>query len=87
VTTTDLLAHRKGKVVTIAVADLEPGSSSVRYLDESPGDTAQMRVKVPLGHKVAPTDISSGADRHGVRPADRRGHQSNPLVTTSTSTT
>jgi len=41
VTTTDLLAHRKGDVVAIAVADLEPGSSSVRYLDESPGGTVE----------------------------------------------
>ncbi len=67
--TTDLLAHRKGDVVAIAVADLEPGSSGVRYLDESPGGTVEVREKVPLGHKVALTDIASGADvtEYGVR--------------------
>lgn len=67
--TTDLLAHRKGDVVAVAVADLEPGSNTVRYLDESPGGSVEVKEEVPLGHKVALTDISIGSEviEYGVR--------------------
>lgn len=61
-TTTDLLGHRRGDAVAVAVADLEPGQSSVGFLDESPGHTVQVRDEVPLGHKVALVDIASGAE-------------------------
>lgn len=61
-TRTDLLAHHKGDAVAVAVRDLEPGTSSVGYLDESPGMTVDVTGQIPLGHKVALHDLTSGAE-------------------------
>ena len=59
---TELLAHRQGDDVAVAVADLDPGPGRVGFLDESPAGDVQVREEVPLGHKVALVDIASGAD-------------------------
>lgn len=60
--TTDLLAHREGDAVAVAVADLSPGPRTLRYLDETSGGTVEVNDEVPLGHKVALSDLGSGAD-------------------------
>ncbi|MGN6130662.1 MAG: UxaA family hydrolase [Nocardioidaceae bacterium] len=58
---TQLLAHRSGDHVAVAVEDLEPGITSLGYLDQSPGAEIEVTGQVPLGHKVAledlPTDV------------------------------
>lgn len=61
-TQTDLLAHHQGDAVAVAVRDLDAGSMSVGYLDESAGSTVDVTGKVPLGHKVALQDLADGAD-------------------------
>lgn len=57
-----LLAHHAGDHVAVAVEDLEPGATSLSYLDESPGDEVQVTGRVPLGHKVALEDLPTGAE-------------------------
>lgn len=59
---TGLLAHHQGDAVAVAVRDLEPGTSSVGFLDESPGATLDVVGKIPLGHKVALQDLAAGTD-------------------------
>ncbi len=61
-TKTDLLAHQQGDAVAVAVSDLEPGTSSVGFLDEGPGSTVDVVGQVPLGHKVALQDLAAGTD-------------------------
>lgn len=57
---TDLLAHHDGDAVAVAVKDLEPGSRSVGYLDESQSATVEVTQQIPLGHKVALQDLPTG---------------------------
>jgi altronate dehydratase len=59
---TDLLAHHKGDAVAVAVKDLDPGTSSVGYLDESPQATVDVIGHIPLGHKVALQDLAGGTE-------------------------
>lgn len=61
-TKTDLLAHHHGDAVAVAVRDLEPGTCSVGFLDESSGATVDVVGQIPLGHKVALQDLSAGTD-------------------------
>jgi (2R)-sulfolactate sulfo-lyase subunit alpha len=63
------LAHRSGDAVAVAVADVEPGQAEVGYLDEGASLTIDVTARIPLGHKVALTDVASGADviEYGVR--------------------
>lgn len=72
----DFLAHLDGDAVAVAVRDVEPGSAQVNYLDEREPETVEVKAPVPLGHKVALTDVASGADvieyglRIGIASAD-----------------
>lgn len=65
------LAHKSGDAVAVAVRDVEPGDAVVGYLDETPDVEVEVRVAIPLGHKVALADVSSGDDviEYGVRTA------------------
>jgi (2R)-sulfolactate sulfo-lyase subunit alpha len=65
------LAHRAGDAVAVAVRDVEPGPAVVGYLDGSPSVEVEVRAEIPLGHKVAMVDTSSGSDviEYGVRTA------------------
>lgn len=58
----DLLAHHQGDAVAVAVKDLEPGTKSVEFLDESPGATVDVLGQIPLGHKVALQDLAAGTE-------------------------
>ena len=61
-TKTALLAHEKGDVVAVAVRDIEPESSNVGYLDESPETSVDVKEPIPLGHKVALKDLVAGTE-------------------------
>lgn len=65
------LAHKSGDAVAVAVRDVKPGNAVVGYLDETPSVDVEVRVDIPLGHKVALTEVSLGADviEYGVRTA------------------
>ncbi|WP_020495991.1 UxaA family hydrolase [Sciscionella marina] len=56
------LAHHDGDVVAVAVRDLEPGPAEGGYLRGPDSVTVQLNEAVPLGHKLALTDIAEGAD-------------------------
>jgi len=57
------IAHKKGDVVAVAVADLTPGETiQARVLDESHAVTVMVREAIPLGHKVALFDVPQGQD-------------------------
>jgi (2R)-sulfolactate sulfo-lyase subunit alpha len=58
----DFLAHREGDMVAVAVRDLSPGTISGAYLDTDKDLTVELHHEVPLGHKLALTDISKGED-------------------------
>lgn len=65
----DFLAHKDGDSVAVAVRDLDPGTVKGGYLEGPASVTVELRHAVPLGHKLALTDISSGADviEYGIR--------------------
>lgn len=76
----DFLAHRAGDSVAVAVRDLEPGPAEGGYLDGDTTERVELTNAVPLGHKVALSDVTSGAEvieyglRIGIATADiRRG--------------
>ena len=56
------LLHEHGDVVAVAVRDLEPGQVEGRYLTGEETVTIELNHSVPLGHKLALTDIREGAD-------------------------
>ena len=58
----DLLAHRAGDHVAVAVMDLDAGTRSIRYLDESAGGDIEVAQPVPLGHKIALQDLASNME-------------------------
>lgn len=70
------LAHQDGDVVAVAVRDLQPGTTEGSYLHGPASVTVEVRDSVPLGHKLALTDIAQGADiieygqRVGIATAD-----------------
>lgn len=63
------LAHREGDHVAVAVQDVEPGESRVVYMDSERALGLAVLERVPLGHKVALTDLAESADviEYGVR--------------------
>ena len=56
------LLHQRGDVVAVAVRDLEPGQVEGCYLSGEETVTIELNHSVPLGHKLALTDISEGTD-------------------------
>lgn len=57
-----LLAHHDRDSVAVAVRDLKPGTAEGNYLRGSSSLTIVVLEPVPLGHKVALTDIAAGHD-------------------------
>lgn len=58
----DFLAHHEGDVVAVAVHDLDPGHAEGAFLRGPASVTVDLREAVPLGHKLALTDIAEGQD-------------------------
>ena len=65
------LAHKQGDHVAVAVKDVDPGPAEVGFLDGGDPVTVEVAAPIPLGHKVALQDVSSGEDviEYGVRTA------------------
>lgn len=67
----DFLAHARGDSVAVAVRDLSAGRVTGGYLtDTETGPVALTATEgIPLGHKIALTDIAAGTDvlEYGVR--------------------
>jgi (2R)-sulfolactate sulfo-lyase subunit alpha len=58
----DFLAHRDGDVVAVAVRDLVPGPAEGAYLRGPASVRVDVLEEIPLGHKIALTDITEGQD-------------------------
>jgi (2R)-sulfolactate sulfo-lyase subunit alpha len=54
------LAHRDGDLVGVAVRDLDPGPVNGGYLSGPATISVRLTEAVPLGHKLALTDIAAG---------------------------
>lgn len=54
------LAHRDGDLVGVAVRDLDPGPVDGGYLTGPASISVRLTEPVPLGHKLALTDIAAG---------------------------
>jgi (2R)-sulfolactate sulfo-lyase subunit alpha len=65
----DFLVHNEGDHVAVAVRDVEPAAARIVYVDSDREATLEVLEPVPLGHKVALTDLAGGADviEYGVR--------------------
>lgn len=58
------LVHNEGDEVAVAVTEVAPGIAGVRYLDTGRQERIEVLEPIPLGHKVALSDLPEGA---GVR--------------------
>ncbi|PZR88664.1 MAG: hypothetical protein DLM67_20075 [Candidatus Nephthysia bennettiae] len=56
------LVHNEGDHVGVAVQDVDPGSALAVYMDSERSIELDVLERVPLGHKVALTDVDSGAE-------------------------
>jgi len=56
------LAHRDGDLVGVAVRDLDPGPTEGGYLSGPASLSVRLTEAVPLGHKLALTDIAAGQE-------------------------
>lgn len=65
----DFLAHHEGDSVGVTVRDLSPGLVEGGYLTGPVAIHIELRHDVPLGHKLALTDLTAGDDviEYGVR--------------------
>jgi (2R)-sulfolactate sulfo-lyase subunit alpha len=65
----DFLAHKEGDMVGVAVRDLRPGAVHGAYLDTDADVSVELRHEVPLGHKLALTDVPAGTEviEYGLR--------------------
>jgi (2R)-sulfolactate sulfo-lyase subunit alpha len=65
----DMLVHKDGDSVAVAVQDLVPGTVHGRYLEGPESVTVELLEAVPLGHKLALTDLKAGEDviEYGLR--------------------
>jgi (2R)-sulfolactate sulfo-lyase subunit alpha len=65
----DFLAHKDGDSVAVAVQDLVPGTVHGSYLEGPESVTVELREAVPLGHKLALSDLMPGEDviEYGLR--------------------
>lgn len=74
------LVHNEGDHVGVAVQDVEPGRARAVYIDSNRDVEIDVSERIPLGHKVALSDLTAGAEvveykvRVGLtRQAIRRG--------------
>jgi (2R)-sulfolactate sulfo-lyase subunit alpha len=56
------LAHREGDLVGVAVRDLDPGPVQGAYLSGPATLSVKLTEAIPLGHKLALTDITAGQE-------------------------
>lgn len=65
----DFLAHREGDSVAVAVRDLTAGPAQGALLHSPGALRVTVATDVPLGHKIALTQLAAGADvvEYGVR--------------------
>ena len=56
------LAHDDGDLVGVAVRDLDPGPAVGGYLNGTASISVRLTEAVPLGHKLALTDIAAGRE-------------------------
>ena len=65
----DFLAHKQGDSVAVAVRDLSPGPAHGAFLDETGEADVELLAEVPLGHKLALSDVPADADviEYGIR--------------------
>lgn len=65
------LIHREGDHVGVAVRDVEPGRRRAVYMDSDRQVEVEVIEAVPLGHKIALSDLPEGSDvvEYGVRVA------------------
>jgi (2R)-sulfolactate sulfo-lyase subunit alpha len=63
------LVHNEGDGVGVAVEDVAPGPAVAAYLDSDREAPIEALEPIPLGHKVALTDLAEAADvvEYGVR--------------------
>jgi (2R)-sulfolactate sulfo-lyase subunit alpha len=63
------LIHNEGDHVAVAVQDIEPGEHRAVYMDSDREVMIPVREAIPLGHKVALTDLGEGDEviEYGVR--------------------
>jgi (2R)-sulfolactate sulfo-lyase subunit alpha len=54
------LAHEPGDSVAVAVRDVEPGTAQMAVLTSPERREVRVNEPIPLGHKVALTDLSEG---------------------------
>lgn len=81
------LVHNEGDHVGVAVQDVEPGRRRLVYMDTDRDAEIDVLEAIPLGHKVALTQLRDGGDviEYGVRvglarsaiPAGRMVHTHN----------
>jgi len=54
------LVHKDGDHVAVTVQDLEPGIAHGIILESDRSVTVEVKDSVPLGHKIALTDLAEG---------------------------
>ncbi|MGH9063864.1 MAG: hypothetical protein ACRD0L_07860, partial [Acidimicrobiales bacterium] len=58
----DFLAHHEGDAVAVAVRDVPVSAAGVAYLDSGRRTSVVTTEPIPLGHKVALTDLPDEAE-------------------------
>jgi (2R)-sulfolactate sulfo-lyase subunit alpha len=68
------LVHNEGDHVGVAVEDVPPGPAVAVYMDSDREAAVEALEPIPLGHKIALTDLAAAADviEYGVRVAMTR---------------
>jgi (2R)-sulfolactate sulfo-lyase subunit alpha len=56
------LVHNEGDHVGVAVQDVGPGSARVAFMDSERRIDLEVLEDIPLGHKVALTDLGAGEE-------------------------
>nr|BBH92048.1 dehydratase [Thermogemmatispora argillosa] len=59
-TAPDFLIHNEGDHVAVAVQDIQPGRHTAVYMDSEREVTITVLEAIPLGHKVALSDLKEG---------------------------
>lgn len=57
-----VLVHNEGDDVGVAIRDLEAGEALAGWLDSERRETIVVNEAIPLGHKVALSDLEAGAE-------------------------